>query len=291
MDTLFKLISSETKPLTPDLAERFKAMLPSPTERVFDPARAKMLREKAEAGQLINFNWAIAKMGDKEYRVNGQHSSAVLTELNGQFPQGLKVHMDTYEVDSPDGLALLFRQFDSRKSGRTPTDVSGAYQGLYPELRDVPRNAAKLAVEGAAWYEKKVEGLPAPSGDDVYTLFGKKSLHNFIKWIGEVFSVKTPELRRQTIVAAMYGTFDKNEAEARKFWMEVSRGGVEYEDNHPTTVLDTFLKSVFEEKKRWDLNPTNVYQASIYAWNAYREGKAITSVKYDTKKGLYTVAA
>jgi len=26
------------------------------------------------------------------------------------------------------------------------------------------------------------------------------------------------------------------------FWMEVSRGGVEYEDNHPTTVLDTFLK-------------------------------------------------
>jgi hypothetical protein len=80
-------------------------------------------REKAEAGQLIAFNWAVAKIGDKEYRVNGQHSSAVLSELNGEFPQGLKVHMDTYEVDSNDGLALLFRQFDSRKSGHTPTDV------------------------------------------------------------------------------------------------------------------------------------------------------------------------
>jgi hypothetical protein len=98
-------------------------MLPSPTERVFDPSRAKMIREKAEAGQLIAFNWAVAKIGDKEYRVNGQHSSAVLSELNGEFPQGLKVHMDTYEVDSNDGLALLFRQFDSRKSGHTPTDV------------------------------------------------------------------------------------------------------------------------------------------------------------------------
>jgi hypothetical protein len=73
--------------------------------------------------QLIAFNWAVAKIGDKEYRVNGQHSSAVLSELNGEFPQGLKVHMDTYEVDSNDGLALLFRQFDSRKSGHTPTDV------------------------------------------------------------------------------------------------------------------------------------------------------------------------
>src|SRR5947209_18851012 len=91
---MFKLIQSETMPLTPGLAERFKAMLPSPTERGFDPARAKMLREKAEAGQLITFNWATAKIGDKEYRVNGQHSSSVLTELNGQFPQGLKVHMD-----------------------------------------------------------------------------------------------------------------------------------------------------------------------------------------------------
>ena len=66
---------------------------------------------------------------------------------------------------------------------------------------------------------------------------------------------------------------------------------VEYEDSHPTTVLDAFLKSIFEEKKKWDLNPTSFYQASIYAWNAYRENKSITSVKYDTKKGLYTVAA
>ena len=88
----------------------------------------------------------------------------------------------------------------------------------------------------------------------------------------------------------MYGTFDKNEAEARKFWTEASRGGVEYEDNHPTTVLDTFLKSVFEEKKKWDLSPANLYQASVYAWNAHRENKTITSVKYDTKKGLYAVS-
>jgi hypothetical protein len=64
-----------------------------------------------------------------------------------------------------------------------------------------------------------------------------------------VFTIKTPELRRQTIVAAMYGTFDKNETEAR------------------------------------------FYQASVYAWNAFRENKTITSIKYDTKKGFYAVAA
>jgi hypothetical protein len=199
--------------------------------------------------------------------------------------------MDTYKVDTMEGLALLFRQFDARKSGRTPMDVSGAYQGLYTDLAGIARGAAKLAVEGAAWYDKNVEGLPAPKGDDVYTLFGKTALHPFIKWVGEVFTIKTPELKRQTIVAAMYGTFEKNEAEARKFWLEVSRGGVEFEDNHPTTVLDAFLKSAIEDKRKIELKAGNFYQASIYAWNAFREDKTITSVKYDTKKGLYTVAA
>ena len=72
-------------------------------------------------------------------------------------------------------------------------------------------------------YRRAVEGLPAASGDDVYTLFGDESLHSFVRWIGDVFSVKTPELRRMTIVAAMYGTFEVNETEARKFWREVSR--------------------------------------------------------------------
>lgn len=107
----------------------------------------------------------------------------------------------------------------------------------------------------------------------------------------DLFTIKTPELKRQTIVAAMYGTFEKNEAEARKFWKEVGRGGVEFDENHPTTVLDNFLKSVVENKRKSELKPANFYQASIYAWNAFREDKTITSVKYDTKKGLYAVAA
>ena len=73
--------------------------------------------------------------------------------------------------------------------------------------------------------------------------------------------------------------------------MEVSRGGMEFEDNHPTTVHDAFLKYAIEDKRKMELKAGNFYQASIYAWNAYREDKTITAVKYDTKKGLYAVAA
>ena len=81
-----------------------------------------------------------------------------------------KVHLDEYEVASPDGLALLFRQFDDRKSGRSPGDVAGAYQGLYEPLRTVPKGAAKLGIDGVAWYRRMIEGAPVPSGDAVYSL-------------------------------------------------------------------------------------------------------------------------
>ena len=83
----------------------------------------------------------------------------------------------------------------------------------------------------------------------------------------------------------------KNEAEARKFWAEVARGGEEYAENAPSTILDAWLKAMAEKRgAKTEVKPANLYQASVYAWNAYRENKTITSVKYDTKKGLYAVS-
>src|SRR5262249_2669574 len=247
-DTSYRLVKSEVRDLTRDLAEEFRNLEPSPTERELNPVRLKHLKMKAEAGQLVTFHWSVARLGEKRLRMNGQHSSNMLCGLNGQFPKGLKVHIDEYEVPNKASLALLFRQFDDRKSNRSPSDVAGAYQGMDEELGDVPRGPAKMAVEGACWYDRNIEGLPPVSGDDQYIRFGEPGLHGFIRWVGELFTIKTPELRRQTIVAAMYGTFTKNEAEARKFWAEVARGGGEYTENAPSTILDAWLKAMAEKR-------------------------------------------
>ena len=66
-------------------------------------------------------------------------------------------------------------------------------------------------------------------------LFGDANLPPFVHWLGELFTIKTPELKRQPIVAAMFGTFVKNETEARKFWADVARGGTEFDDSAPAT--------------------------------------------------------
>ena len=172
-DTSYRLVKSEVRDLTTELAEEFRNLEASPTERELNPARIKHLKTKAEAGQLVTFHWSVARLGDKRLRMNGQHSSNMLCDLNGHFPKGLKVHLDEYEVPNKASLALLFRQFDDRKSNRSPSDVASAYQGLYEELHEVPKGPAKMAVEGACWYDRNVEGLPAPTGDDQYVRFGE----------------------------------------------------------------------------------------------------------------------
>lgn len=284
----FTLLKSEVRDLTPELAASFRDLEPSPTERDLNPSRIKMLRAKAENGLLITFHWAKARMGGKWLRVNGQHSANVLCDLNGEFPAGLKVHIDEYEVDGPVGLASLFRQFDDRKSGRSSADVAGAYQNLQPALRDVAKPIGKIGIEAVSWYKRTIDGAPAAFGDEQYDLFNHSPLHQYLQWLHTIFSIKTPELKRVPVVAAMYATFIRNEGEARKFWDSVARGGVEFEDSAPSSVLDAWLKAAKEGELKDELKPGQFYQGCIYAWNAYREGKTIERIKYDTKKAWLT---
>jgi hypothetical protein len=286
---MFRLTNAEVKPLTRDVAIAFRDMEPSPTEREMNPSRITHLLEKAAAGQLVTFHWSTAKFGNRILRMNGQHSSSMLCTLNGTFPEGLMVHLDEYEVDTPDGLASLFRQFDDRKSSRSPADVAGAYQGLVEPLKDVKRPSAKLGAEGYTWYQKEVQGLPTHRGDGQYSLFFDTDLHGFLCWLGDLLSVKTPELKPIQVIAALYATFSKNETEAKAFWNSVARGGVEFEDNAPATVLDKWLKDLDENKKKRSagFKPAQFYQGCIYAWNAFREQKTLSRINSEnTKKGL-----
>src|SRR5262249_60731667 len=101
----------------------------------------------------------------------------------------------------------------------------------------------------------------------------------------------TREWRRAPIAAVMYGPFAKNGAGARKFGAEVAGGGGEYTENALATILDAWLKAMGEKGgAKTGVKPANLYQGCVFAWNAYREGKTISTIKFDTKKGLYAAS-
>ena len=293
---LFTRVRSEIKPLTRELAQKFHEMEPSPTERELAPGRVKHLTEKIEGGKAVSFHWASARLGDvgKTLRMNGNHSSSALVGLNGTFPENLVAHIDEYEVESASGLADLFRQFDDRKSSRSTKDVCGAYQGLYEPLREVPRDIAKLGAEGICWARRfydNPEGLPMYKGDDVGILFGETALHSFLRWLGaDVFTAKTPELKRAAIVGAMYVTFEAVEDAARDFWVAVAGGGKEYDSKSPASVLDKELLNFYQEGEGCgEQKPANFFNGCLFAWGAYRKDKPIDRIDWSVAKGFQKV--
>lgn len=270
----FVLKSSETMPLTKELTIAHRDMPASPTERTFSESRAKKLRLVFEDGLLLPCTWAKAIWKGKHVRMNGQHSSHVLADLD-PFPDDTFVHMDVYEAQSEEGMAQLFRQFDARVSGRSATDCSHAYQGLFDEVAAVPETKALSAIKGINRYHKLSGEGEHFSGDDIGKMFFNRSYDRFIGFIDELLSGKCKELTRDEILAAVYGTYQASETNAAEFWKDVKTA---HKDGHPSQVLDEILEKDAEQtdsKKK--LKPVSRYAICVKAWNSFLADEACPS--------------
>ena len=194
----FHLVSSEIRDLTPEEVAGFREIECSMVEREIAERRVKHLREKIDAGLGVTFHWVTAELEGKTLRGNGHHSSVMLSEYEPKdFPQGLKVFREHYTCETPDDFAVLFQQFDDRKSARTTSDVAAVYQGFQEDLINVPHDIAKLAIDGYVFYQRSVEAaINVPIGDLSYALFSDTGLHPFVQWLGELHNSKTKELQK-----------------------------------------------------------------------------------------------
>jgi hypothetical protein len=287
----FHLKTIGVEDLTRDMVKAYRDMPASPVEREINKGHVKHLREKAEAGRLVSFHWVTAETVQKPgtiLRINGQHSSTMLDEMDGLMPSGLKVIREHYVCDNDDAVALLFQQWDDRKSSRSSADVAGVYQGLQDALHDVPRAYGKLAIDGYIWHQRYVEKVPTLVGDIAYSLFRDSNLHPFIKWFASLHNSKTREMQLKAVTAAIYGTYVANESAAKPFWEEVSRCGDPDQEDLPTTALDLWLRGIYEGTIEPEMfGAANYYQGCVYCWNLARDNKRIPgSVKYEVKKNF-----
>ncbi|MCP3473811.1 hypothetical protein NLM33_26200 [Bradyrhizobium sp. CCGUVB1N3] len=287
----FHLKTIEVQDLTMATVRAYRDMPASAVEREINSGHVKHLREKADAGRLVSFHWVTAEVANKPgviLRINGQHSSTMLAEMDAAIPSGLKVIREHYLCDNDDAVALLFQQWDDRKSSRSSADVAGVYQGLQEDLNDVSKPYGKLAVDGYVWFQRYVEKVPAPVGDLAYSLFSDKTLHPFIKWFGTLHNSKTRELQNKAVTAAIFGTYHANESAAKPFWEDVARGGDPDQEDLPTTTLDLWLRSIYEGTIEYDkFGSANYYQGCVYCWNLSRDNKKVPgNVKYEVKKNF-----
>lgn len=296
----FHLLSSKVLDLTPEVVKEFRQIEATPTERLLNDKRVEHLNDKIDSGLCVTFHWVTAELNGKLRRINGQHSSTALAQRcmlvvdgnvlvdENRWPKGLKVHREHYAVDNDEWLVMLFRQFDDRASGRSPLDVSGAYQGLYPELYNVDRKIAKLAIDGYIWYTRNVEGVPVAMGDDVYSKFKDHGLYPMIQWLNELLVGRCSEMKVPSVIAAVVGTYMVNESSARDFWNGVVNLADGADDSSPPALLSQWLLQI-KAGKVAKPRPANIYQGCISAWNAYRAGKGLVTIRDEIKKNFFVI--
>lgn len=292
----FRLVKSEThflaRAAAVSAATDHLTLPESPTEREIEPARVKALTDRLRAGLWLPCQWATVTYQGVKYRMNGQHSSTVMVAEAEHLPERVSIHLDHFEADDPDSMGSLFRQFDARFSARSKQDVAGAYQGLVAELKGVSKRKAKLGIEGVAWYERAVEGLPVESGDDLYGKLLSPAYHRFVRWLDKILvHGKTRELEKAAIVGAMYHTFITSESGSQDFWSHVAKGDLP-DDADPRSVLSRDLTDAIDPERKSDPpKPGEFYHKCIHAWNAFRTGVKVRSLNVNTKKGWPQIAA
>jgi len=292
----FQLLDSETFALTCEkaleAAREHLALPQSPTERMLDRRRTKELVARIKGGTWLPCNWATVLYEGVKYRMNGQHSSRAMLEAADYLPEVVGIHLDHYSVPDRESMALLFRQFDMRQSGRSTADVSGAYQGLVRELEGLSRSKCQKAIEGIAWFQRVVAKEYTPPNDGIYEMFFHPVYYPFLRWFDKFINSKTVELVFDGVVGAMRSTFIVSESGAQEFWPHVAKQDL-HDDGDPRMALGKELLAILDSKKTdhpMKVTPSEYYCKCIKAWNAFRFGERVSNLKVVPKKGWPEVA-
>lgn len=275
--------------LTNALAKKFKEMTPCPRERDFKDRRVQQLRNAVQEGTFRTCEWASAYCEEtkEEYRVNGQHTSHLFFELNGELPDGQRIIVTRFSCETLEDVARLYSTFDSKISARSSHDINRAYSSAHPELAVLPSRTISLAVTGMSFnlWESSYGSHPA---DERAELMLKHA--DFVIWMHGVFiggdEMKDSRLlQRGPVVAAMFRSFLKAQAASTEFWSLVRDGSGPKRKSPDRKIRDYLLnininfaggaRSV--GRKRSSLR--EVFIKCVHAWNAWRRNED-TDLKY-----------
>jgi hypothetical protein len=281
----WKMIGSpKTRKVTLTLATEFANMTRLPHDRPLKPHLCSVINAAFERGTFRTCEWASCYCHETKqtYRVNGKHTSTLLSQKNGTFPKDLYVTIGEYEADTLQDAVDLYSTFDKPCSGKTAGDNYLAYASVLPELRDVDSriiSAAAIGICFAIWEESSKHRSSEERG--------KLVLANpeFVLWLQSILGKRSKEnshMFRMPVAAAMFKTWSKAKAASTDFWTLVRDESGPTPDC-PDRKLSKFLTtSRLHPKNFTDVKAAGnreTYVRCLHAWNAWRKGER-TSLNY-----------
>lgn len=270
--------TAETHPITRELAERFATMREIEAERSKKPARLAQLARLIESNTLKCFDWAVALLNGEEIRVNGGHTSHLLSRPNVSIPAGATAVIQYYEVDSQADLTSLWGMFDAATSSRNKPERLAIYAASVPELAGV-LSETLLLTQAALIITKEGNCQAKMTIDERNEIVGQNVA--YVRWFDELLRMdgKRRLFKKVGVAYAAYQVYQKSPTEGRRFWEEVVTGS----NTLPTSgsrVLREYLmtrKHLRKEagSKVWE----ETAKACLHCWNIWRRNGSLKQLR------------
>jgi hypothetical protein len=255
--------NTEQLPLTQAYAAEFYAQAPLPGERELNKRRIEWIGSLIRQGRFVSPTWAvgIVRSSRQRYRLDGQHSSYVLSNLPADepFPDGLHVNLRIFEFDSlaEDGLDL-FLLFNPPESVRNNEDIMGVWRASHPEILKLQRRYLVNIASGLNMYQAGLPGHRALPTRWRGQLYEDPNYRAFAVWAAQFQRENATSkpgranarfLTKPAIVAGMLDGFVADREAAQGFWTDV------FNESHPdpdddTRTLATALKKLLNKESK-----------------------------------------
>jgi len=280
-----------TEEVTPGLVKRFYTMPPFPGDRKLSKSRLRFLHKQFSKGEIHEFNWAVAHLDGKEYRLNGKHSSHVLTDDPTIIERYkcIAVISDYYPT-TMGGMATAYNNIDSSECRRTSPELINSVASVNPDFCDCPTTLLSACVAGIAYakfgrnYYGSVNAHERPEFLDSEFVFSQFA----VKMDRKVRGTKRQLIRKKPVMATLFLSWDKSRTDSEKFWSRVVTG-VGTEDESPERCLREFLLAHNISHRKVDSkgveDETVFFLTCVAAWNYFRTGEKCKGgkIKYDKK--------
>lgn len=258
-------------------------------ERAVDDSHVQYLYDEWRRGRFIwrqVQHWT-AKLGDKVYGINGQHTCWLRVHLPEAEPARIRVV--NVEVEDEEQLRRLYGVFDTHKA-RTPGHMAIALLAGTDITEGVWTSCIPKLVAGLKLYLWEAPGDQQRNGPhEIKALLGDTYGPLFTQVAG-AFQRHHAEgmLRRVACVAAMFATYNKLPTKADEFWDMVATGIGFTEKTDPRYKLRELILRVKSgghmTTKDRIMGTEDLYRHCIMAWNKWRAGEPVVVLNGTTRR-------
>lgn len=284
---MFRKISSQSVPVTTELAVSFRDMKPCPGDRPLNTARLKAIRIEVADRMFSSCVWAYAKCKEDGecYRVNGKHTSTEFSDNLPDYP--VEITVEVWECDRLQDVKNLYATFDSREAARTQSDVNAAIACGEAGLEDIDLKTLNVLV-GGVWFRNHRGAKPGghTARERSECIRTEKPFFKWFKGMQEgkgAFVECRKKFLRVPVVAAMYETWSFQPQLATEFWSLV-RDETGASPDQADRTLGRFLDTAYlrSEKNKYaaSANAREVYAKCIQAFNAWKRQRPLKTLRY-----------